>query len=476
MTAVITTAYIIAISAVAAYGVLGLLTLFLYWRHHREAFPCPAQPDTYPMVTVQLPIYNEKYVIERLVEAAVSLDYPQEKLQIQIVDDSTDDTADMLDRLVCCYRKQGVPIELVRRSERTGYKAGALANAMKTAVGDYIALFDADFKPQPHFLKQTIPHFLQDPMLGMVQTRWGHLNQPQSALTAVQAIALDKHFAIEQTVRHRADLFPKFNGAGGVWRRSCLEDAGGWEDDTVTEDLCLSTRAILNGWQFRFLVDEVSPAELPASISAYKSQQARWAKGSSQCLLKYGRSILTATNQSLIARLYALLTMSGYLTHFMVIFLLFLQIPLLLVDYRFSPRMLVFSITGIGQPILFVLAQHVLYKDWARRLRHLPSTLIIAIGMGPAICRAVLQIFTQRQHAFVRTPKYGDAFLQTFKRSSYRFGSHKIVLAEIGLALYALVGIGLAIYKQNVGPIFFLSTCVMGFGYIAYLTLREPFR
>jgi cellulose synthase/poly-beta-1,6-N-acetylglucosamine synthase-like glycosyltransferase len=409
-------------------------------------------------------------VVHRLIEAAVSITYPADKLQVQVVDDSTDDTTLRAQEWVDIYNKEGVNIQLVHRTDRSGYKAGALQNALPAATGDYIAIFDADFQPAPDFLLQTIPHFLENKQLGMIQARWGHLNDDASALTAVQAIALDKHFAMEQTVRHRANLFPKFNGSGGIWRRACMEDAGGWEDDTVCEDLCLSTRAILKGWDFRFLNDVVAPAELPTSIAAYKNQQARWAKGSSQCLVKFGRPILNDNKYSLTARLYALLSMSAYNTHLLVLTLLLLQIPLLLVDFRFSAKMLLFTVAGIGQPLLFILAQQVLYSDWQHRLRHFPTMVLVAIGIGPSTSRAIVQAFVGNDHPFIRTPKLGEV-----KRpyAPYSFKFDWIILVELLLTLYAIIGIAIAIWQNNIGPLFFLSTCALGMGYVAYLSLKE---
>lgn len=473
MIPILVSLYVLIISGLSLYGLLGLLTLALYWRHRHEEYPTPPQPKIYPTVTIQLPIYNERFVVERLLESAVSIEYPLSKVEIQVVDDSTDDTSQKVCELVTQYQREGHNIIHITRQNREGYKAGALKNALSQASGEFVAIFDADFKPEPFFLKKTIPHFVKEPKLGMVQSRWGHLNHAHSPLTGAQAIALDKHFALEQTVRHRANLFPKFNGAGGIWRRRCLEDAGGWEDDTVTEDLCLSTRAILQGWEFRFLLDIVSPAELPASISAYKNQQARWAKGSSQCLIKFSKPIMQAKEQSLIARLYALLTMSAYSTHLMVLLLLLLQIPLLLLDYRFSARMLIFSIAGIGQPILFVMAQQLLYGDWWKRLRHFPFMLLIAVGMGPMTIRAILEIFTQRQHVFVRTPKFGERLTTVSPKQTYFFPFDKIIFFELLLSLYAFIGVILAVLQNNLGPIFFLATCTLGFGYVAYLSLKE---
>jgi cellulose synthase/poly-beta-1,6-N-acetylglucosamine synthase-like glycosyltransferase len=244
MIVLLSTFCLLAAVGLSLYGILGLITLWLYWRHRHVEFPLPElAPSKLPPVTVQLPIYNERYVVDRLINAAVSLDYPRDRLQIQVLDDSTDDTTQRAGMLVERYRDVGVDISLLHRSHRQGYKAGALSEALAQAQGEYLVIFDADFQPPADFLRQTMPHFKTEPRLGMVQARWGHLNSYDSPVTAAQAIALDKHFVMEQTVRHRANLFPRFNGAGGIWRRACLTDAGGWQVDTVCEDLCLSTRA-----------------------------------------------------------------------------------------------------------------------------------------------------------------------------------------------------------------------------------------
>lgn len=471
MTQLLIILYTLTVSGLALYGLLGLLTLWLYWRHRHDTFPTPTtRAADLPPVTVQLPIYNERFVVKRLIEAAVSLDYPRHKLEIQILDDSTDDTTTRAADLAAHYQQQGINIHLVHRDNRVGYKAGALENGLHQATGDFIAIFDADFQPKPDYLRQTVPHFLEEPELGMIQARWGHLNDNESSFTTAQAIALDKHFAMEQTVRHRANLFPKFNGAGGIWRRTCLLDAGGWEDDTVCEDLCLSTRAILRGWRFRFLNDVVAPAELPTSMTAYKNQQARWAKGSFQCLGKFGRAILTDRSHSLLARWYALLSMSAYFTHVLVLILLLLQIPLLLSGVQFTAKMYVFSIAGIGQPILFVLAQQVLYRNWLRRLRHFPTLLLVAIGTAPSNGRALWQSVFGHTHVFIRTPKKGDTAV------TYTLPFDRIIIVELLLALYAAVGLIIAIYQRNPGPLFFLTLCCAGFSYVALTSLRETWR
>ncbi len=474
--AVLSGLYFVAAGGIALFGMLGLITLGLYYRHRQERFPCP-QVDAghLPPVTVQLPIYNERYVVERLVRAAVSLDYPGDRLQIQVLDDSTDDTTAIAAQLVAHYRALGVDIHLLHRTQRQGYKAGALQAGLASVSGEFIAVFDADFEPRPDFLRQTVPHFLANARLGMVQARWGHLNPTDSPLTAAQTIALDKHFAMEQTVRHRANLFPKFNGSAGIWRRDCLIDAGGWQADTVCEDLCLSTRAILAGWHFRFLNDVVAPAELPATISAYKNQQSRWAKGSTQCLLKFGPAIAASKSQSPVARIYALFSMAGYATHLLLLILLLVQVPLIYLDYRPPLGMFAFALLGIGQPILFVLGQQTLYRDWLRRLRYLPALLLVAIGLAPANSRAIIEAIFGRSHVFIRTPK---GVVSGLKKSAagqagYSLAGDWIVLAELGLACYAVLGLGLSIWRGNPGPIFFMATCALGFGYVALASLNR---
>lgn len=476
MTHLLGAIYLLALAWLSLYGLLGLVTLWLYRRHRHDTFACPQVPATnWPKVTVQLPIYNERYVVGRLIEAVVHLDYPADRLQIQVIDDSSDDTTEKAAELVRYYKRKGVNISLLRRRHRQGYKAGALAHAFPQADGDFIAIFDADFQPAPDFLRQTIPHFLNEPQLGVIQTRWGHLNAGASPLTAAQAIALDKHFAMEQTVRHRANLFPKFNGAGGVWRRCCLQDAGGWEEDTVCEDLCLSTRAFLKGWRFRFLNDVVAPAELPATINAYKNQQARWAKGSSQCLRKFGWHIMSDQRHSLLARLYALLAMSAYLTHPLLILLLLLQAPLIYLDYHFPSKTLLFALAGIGQPLLFIWGQQTLYSDWRRRLRHLPTLLLVAIGLAPSSSRAIWQAGLGRRHTFIRTPKRGDGDkdIATAIPATYHLPFDWISLVELSLAVYAGFTLVLAIMSGHFGSIFFLALCFLGFTYTTFLNLQE---
>lgn len=460
------------LGGLALYGYLGLYTLVQFYRHRQMTAKPPIVAEAeLPVVTVQLPVYNELYVVERLIRAAASLDYPRDRLQIQVLDDSEDRTATCVTALAEQYRRSGLQIDVVHRRDRRGYKAGALSNGLGAARGEYIAIFDADFEPPRDFLRNTVPYFLQDPELGLIQTRWGHLNEADSLLTAAQALALDKHFVMEQTVRFRARLFPKFNGTAGVWRRSCLEDAGGWHSDTVCEDLCLSTRAVLKGWGFHYLPDVVAPAELPASIMAYKNQQARWAKGSMQCLLKFGVDIWRDHHQGLAARLYALLTMAAYCTSLFLIILLLIQGPLLLLGVELPSLVGVFALAGVGQPLLFVLSQKRLYTDWKRRAWRLPGLMLIAIGLSATITRAVLEAVAGGRHVFVRTPKQGDAKGE----GAYRLPFDPVVYAELFLALYALLMIVLALWQGTLTTLPFLISCALGFGIVARSTVSEQF-
>ncbi|RMG89732.1 MAG: glycosyltransferase [Chloroflexi bacterium] len=462
--------YTLTAAWLSLYGLLGLITLALYIRHRRQKDLVPAVPaDGWPRVTVQLPVYNEPNVVKRLIETAVSLDYPRHCLEIQIVDDSTDHTTHIASELVAAYRKKGFNIHLIHRNNRNGYKAGALAAALKKATGDFIAIFDADFKLPADFLRRTIPYFLADPRLGLVQARWGHLNDTQSPFTAAQAIALDKHFALEQTVRYRANLFPRFNGTGGVWRRQCIEEAGGWLDDTVCEDLCLSIRAIKHNWRFLYLPDVVTPAELPPSILAFKSQQARWTKGTIQCLRKYGWTILSSREHSWLARFYALLSMTAYVTHLLVLILFLLQLPLIYYDFQFSRGMIIFSLIGLGQPLLFGLSQQLLYRDWRRRLMYLPLLLVVAIGTAVANTRAILEALTNQKNIFIRTPKQGNSPHPLPTSAHLDWG----ILVEISLTIYALLGILIAWNKNSFHATGILFTCGLGFGYTAWQSLRE---
>src|SRR3954471_17077432 len=280
-----TICYMSVLIGLSAYGIHRYVIIYLFLKHRRRATTPAGHFDELPAVTMQLPVFNEVYVVERLLRSVSEIDYPKDRLHIQVLDDSTDDTRDLTASCVTELRSRGFCVELIHRSERTGFKAGALETGLGSAQGDFVCILDADFVPQPDLLKRTI-HFFTDPKVGMIQTRWCHLNRGYSLLTRVQAMFLDGHLLLEQTARSRSGRFFNFNGTGGLWRRTTIEDAGGWQHDTLTEDLDLSYRAQLKGWRFVFLPDFVTPAELPVDMNGFKSQQHRWTKGSIQTCMK----------------------------------------------------------------------------------------------------------------------------------------------------------------------------------------------
>lgn len=458
--------HVASVIGLAIYGFLGFIALWLYQKNRDVKVKLPDIPDEcWPPITVQLPVFNEPSVVQRLIHSIAALDYPRTKLEIQVLDDSTDETTSLAAQCIDLYAEQGIDINLIHRPNRDGFKAGALQHGLSIANGEFIAIFDADFVPENDFLRQTIPFFLVDDRLGAVQARWGHLNANESTLTGAQSIALDKHFAIEQLVRHRANYYPKFNGAAGVWRTKTIHDSGGWHSDTVCEDLCLSTRAALRDWKFHFLMDVVAPAELPTSITAYKAQQARWTMGSTQCLRKYGRTILHSPGHSWSARVYTLLSMSAYFTNVMVLLLLLSQLPIVLLDARPPEWLYILSIFGLGQPILFVLAQSILYKDWLMRLRYFPPLLLITIGLSPSNTAAIIAGLRQTDFVFDRTPK-GSAAIDRPSRGW-------LILLEFTLSVYCAATLVVALTTGNTGPAILLASAFLGFAYVSLSGLTD---
>jgi cellulose synthase/poly-beta-1,6-N-acetylglucosamine synthase-like glycosyltransferase len=342
----------------AIYGLNSLILAFLYLRHRRAVVPAPsADWSVLPPVTVQVPVYNELHVVERAIDGVAALDYPRDRLQIQILDDSTDETTRLARARTALHRERGVDITVLRRPDRGGFKAGALAWGLSQARGEYVAIFDADFCPHPDFLLRTIPHFLARPRLGMVQTRWSYLNADYSPLTRAQALALDGHFVVEQAGRHRSGLLVSFNGAAGVWRRRCIEEAGGWQADTLCEDLDLSYRAQLAGWECLYLPAVDAPAEVPPQIAAFKRQQSRWAQGSVQALRKLAGSILRSRRLRWGQKGMALVHLSSYLAHpLMVVFLLASLPTLLMPDSALLPLGSL-GLMCLGPLLVYVVSQ-----------------------------------------------------------------------------------------------------------------------
>ncbi len=461
----------------AAYGLHSWVLLVLYGWHRRRARDGAVPQFPYadlPPVTVQLPLYNERHVVWRLIDAVASLDYPRDRLEIQVLDDSTDETTAIAQARAAFWRERGVDIRVLHRPDRTGFKAGALAWGLQQARGELIAVFDADFCPRPDFLLRVVPYFLADPRLGMVQTRWSHLNADQSLITRAEAIALDGHFVVEQTARSRAGLLMHFNGSGGVWRRACIEESGGWQSDTVCEDLDLSYRAQLAGWRCRFLPEVDCPAELPPQMLAFKQQQARWARGSAQCLRKLARPLLTHRRIGPIHKLLGLLHLSGYLIHPLLILLLLLTPVTLLVPSPLGDVSRLLGPLCLGPILVYCTGQWTLYRDGWRRLLAFPVLVLVGTGIAWGNTVAILQGLTHWGGVFARTPKFRlDGGAQNWRRSPYRLTQDRSVVGEAFLAVYAIATIAMAWSLDQTGAVPFVLLYALSFGLVAALSLYE---
>lgn len=452
-----------------------ILTL-LFLRHRKDS-ASPPELRHFPHVTVQLPIFNEALVVERLISSIVRLDWPRDRLQIQVLDDSTDETTSIARTLADSYRAQGIDIELIHRTDRRGFKAGALKEGLKSATGEFIAIFDADFVPEPDWLHKTIPYFLNQPRLGMIQSRWAHLNRDYSLLTKAQAIALDGHFTVEQTARHRSGLLMNFNGTAGVWRRRCIIDSGDWQADTISEDLDLSYRAQLRGWKCLFLPNVSAPAEIPPQLAAFKRQQFRWAKGSIQCLKKLAWSVITA-RLPLVVRWQALVHMSTYLIHPLMLLLLLASLPLMLVAGRLNGSLGVLSLVSLGPPLMYAISQRELYANrWLRYYAPMPGLMLLGSGVALNNARAVIEAVLGVSNVFQRTPKFHiKARSDRWLGSRYALPLDGMVIGELALAIYAIATVALALWQGNVYAIPFLMLYVGGFGYVGLLGLWDARR
>jgi glycosyltransferase involved in cell wall biosynthesis len=455
--------YAFAVMGLAVFGfhMLWLLALSVCHRRPRPAAPPPAE---WPTVLVQLPIFNERYVVERLIDAAAALDYAADRLVIQVLDDSTDDTTALARARAAYHRARGRNVIYRHRPHRTDFKAGALAEGLALAPGEFVAIFDADFVPPPDFLRRTIPDFLADPRLGLVQTRWEHLNPDQQALTRAQALAADGYFMVDQIARSRAGLLMNFNGSAGVWRRACIAEAGGWQGDTLAEDLDLSYRAQLKGWRLDYRPDVAVPAELPPSILALKRQQFRWAKGSFQVLRKLGPKLLGA-RMPFVRKVFGCLHVVGYLVHPLMLTTLLLSLPVVLLRGQTSLNPGWLGLAGLAPPLVGVWGQIRLRRDWPRRMLHYPTLVLVGIGLALTNTHAVWEAFFGRTHEFARTPKFSSA---PPRENRYALPLGWTTWGELILALYALAVTLLAIeLAPGLAP--FLALCALGFGYTAAL-------
>lgn len=399
--------YYTALTLLVLYGSQRLRLAVLLLRRGAEE-PVPL-PDALPIVTVQLPMYNERHVAERLVRAAAQIDYPVDLLQIQVLDDSTDETCRIVDRVADELRAKGHWVEVVRRTDREGFKAGALEVGLGTAEGELIAVFDADFVPESGFLRALIGHF-SDPAVGMVQARWGHLNRASSALTRAQAVLLDGHFVVEQTARCRAGHYFNFNGTAGIWRRAAIVDAGGWQHDTITEDLDLSYRAQIRGWKFVYRADVVAPAELPADLDGFKSQQHRWAKGSIECFKKLAGALLRS-DARLTTKLEGLVHLSANLTYPLLL-VIAITMPVVTIVRQQTPSTVLgwadgglFGVGFVSVATFYAISLGRAGFRWRYTIFAIPAAIALDIGLCVHKSRAVFEALVRHQSEFVRTPK-----------------------------------------------------------------------
>ena len=431
-----------------------------------------------PTITIQLPIYNEKYVATRLVDAVCAQDYPKEKMRIMVLDDSDDDTVNLMHQTVLKYQSQGFDISHVRRGTRAGYKAGALKHAMKSTTSDFVAIFDADFIPPKWYLKKAIPHFTNS-KIGLVQCRWGHVNQNYSALTQAQALNLDFHFLVEQKAKSNSHLFMNFNGTAGIWRKECIDDAGGWHTATLVEDLDLSYRAQMKGWKCLFLPDIVVDAELPVQMNGAKRQQFRWAKGSIQCAIKLLGGILLKRKITFDAKLQAFIQLTRHIV-FPLMLIQFITLPILLASeinlyiVSFLPALTLATYLAMG-PGAYLLVINKMYKDnWKAHAKALPYLLVYSIGMSVNNTVAVFDGVVGKKNEFLRTPKYGIIKNDDdWRGKAYNLPFTKTTLLELFFAVYGILGIFIAIFSNN--PIFapIIGLQAVGFFYIAWLSFSH---
>ncbi len=480
MDEIVLVGYFISLSILFVFGLHGFIMIY-YHKKYRDVSHSPDRnfkDDSF--VTIQLPLYNELYVVERLINAVCEIDYPKDKMEIQVLDDSTDETTQITAKIVEQKKNEGFDITHIRRGTREGFKAGALKAAMKTAKGDFIAIFDADFIPQKEFLKKTLS-FFNNSKIGMVQTRWEHINGDYSILTKAQALALDGHFVIEQSVRNKAGFFINFNGTGGVWRKSCIVDAGNWEADTLTEDLDLSYRAQLNGWQFVFLKDFTSPAELPSEINALKNQQFRWTKGA----IETAKKILPLVWRSKIplrVKLQSTFHLTNNIVFPFILLAAILNVPLIFIKNSgpheaYFAVMSLFVLAFVSSFMFYLYSQKDIRNDWRKKIVLFPLFMAGSMGFAVNNSRAVFEGLLSRKSEFVRTPKFkvvsnNDSWVGK-KYTSKKLGMSVIV--ELIMAVYCLVGIVASIYFFELAALPFQILFFLGFSFVSVTSIRHSF-
>jgi len=471
--------YFLSLCVLFGFGIHGLILLYYYRKTAAVNYPVEPITADAPVVTVQLPIFNEYYVVERLIRSVCKIEYPKDKLEIQVLDDSTDETTVLAKKIVEEYKENGFNIKYIHRTNRQGYKAGALKEGLAVAEGEFVAIFDADFIPNTDFLIKTIPHF-KSSEIGMVQTRWEHLNEQDSFLTRAQALALDGHFVLEQQARYNGGFFMNFNGTAGVWRKSCIMDAGNWQTDTLTEDLDLSYRAQLKGWKFRFLNNVTSPAELPANIAALKTQQFRWTKGAVETALKILPSVFKSKLKPMV-KFECFMHLTSNIVFPFIIMVAILNIPIVVIKNSiggfdaFYSFMSIFVLASISTFLFYSYAQRAIHQDWRKRLLLFPIFLAGSMGLAVNNTKAVLEALFGKKTEFTRTPKDGDLDKSlAIKKNKYH--NRKIsftIIAELALTAYFIVGIIISSIYLEIAAIPFQFLFLMGFGTIAYLSMKQ---
>lgn len=482
MDIIITSLYGLSLLYIFLFSLGQLHLTWIYLHVQRRSKEVLETVGEFPYVTVQLPIYNEKYVVERLIGAVSKFDYPKERLEIQVLDDSTDETTEIISKVLESLKPLSIDFKLLHRTNRAGFKAGALAEALPLAKGEFIAIFDADFIPEPDFLLKTIPHF-SDSAIGVVQTRWGHTNKDYSILTRLQAFGLDAHFSIEQTARNAAGSFINFNGTCGIWRKSCIVEAGGWSDDTLTEDLDLSYRAQLKGWRFKYLEEIETPGELPMIMPAIKSQQFRWNKGAAENARKNFGKVLQQ-RLPLKNKIHAFFHLFNSSVFISLLVAALLSIPMLVIKQN-NPSVtwmfnvgIVFFIGFLSITLFYWVATKRFYKVHPMRkfLSLYPRFLIISMGLSFHNGIAVFEGLIGKKSPFIRTPKFNLEKNKTWLENTYirtRF-SFSMILEGL-LCIYFLFGIGYGLHIEDGALIFFHALLALGFGSVFYYSVKPLF-
>ncbi|NCS87892.1 MAG: glycosyl transferase family 2 [Ignavibacteria bacterium CG2_30_36_16] len=471
-------AYFLSLSILFVFGSHGFIMIYYHRKYKNVKNKQNEKFEPTEFVTIQLPLYNELYVVERIIDTTCEIEYPKDKFEIQVLDDSTDETVNIVAGIVEKKQAEGFNIYHIRRDSRKGFKAGALREGLKSAKGVFIAIFDADFIPKKDFLKKTLSFFTDD-KVGMVQTRWEHLNGDYSILTKAQALALDGHFVIEQSVRNKAGFFINFNGTGGVWRKSCILDAGNWQDDTLTEDLDLSYRAQLNGWRFVFLKDFTSPAELPSEINALKNQQFRWTKGAIETAKKI-LPLVWKSRVPLRIKLQATFHLTNNLVFPFILLSAILNVPLIFIKNSGSHEayfalLSMFVLAFVSSFLFYMYAQKDIRSDWRKKIVLFPLFMAGSMGFAVNNSRAVIEGLLNRKSEFVRTPKFN---VETEKDSwkGKRYTSRKLgfsTIVELVMAIYCLVGIAASIYFLEIAALPFQLMFFIGFAFVSFTSIKH---